>query len=168
MLLYLYHDLFFHVLYNSILIRISTFFLLLKWDTLACNSQICLMPLFFPQTDIIATLQFVDSCSFEKRELLAAPQCQGLMWVLPWWINLLWLKACRCFCCDSQHHKLGRAILFYILIFLEKFRDHCWRIVCKVWKTPKISRSISSSVTLKKQVSVWFGVYTNNKLMMTC
>lgn len=48
-LLYLYHDLFFHVLYNAILIRISTFFLLLKWDTLACNSQICLMPLFFPR-----------------------------------------------------------------------------------------------------------------------
>lgn len=106
-----------------LLIGISTLFLLLKWDTLVWNSQICLIPFFFPQTDIIATLQFVDSFSFGKRELIAAPQWQGLMPVLPWWINLLWLKVCRCFCCDSQHHKLGLAILFYILIFLEKFGD---------------------------------------------
>lgn len=123
-----------------LLIGISTLFLLLKWDKLVCSSQICLMPLFFSQIDIIATLQFVDSCSFEKRELIAAPQWQGLMPVLPWWINLLWLKVCRCFCCGSQCHKLGWDILFYILIFLEKFRDSLMKNCLQTQKTLKISR----------------------------
>lgn len=83
MLLYLYHDLFFHVLYNSII----------NWDfnsfpaTEVGHTSLKLPDLpyasFFPQTDIIATLQFVDSFSFGKRELIAAPQWQGLMPVLP-------------------------------------------------------------------------------------
>lgn len=140
MLLYLYHDLFFHVLYNSII----------NWDfnpfpaTEVGQTSLQFPDLpyasFFSQTDIIATLQFVDSCSFEKRELIAAPQWQGLMPVLPWWINLLWLKVCRCFCCGSQCHKLGWDILFYILIFLEKFRDSLMKNCLQTQKTLKISR----------------------------
>lgn len=151
-----------------LLIGISTLFQLLKWDTLVCNSQICLMPLFYPQTDIIATLQFVDSWSFEKRELIAAPQWQ--VWCQSYPDGSIYFDS-RCAGVSAvtlNAVSWDEPSSFISWFSLRSSECHCWRVVCKVWKTPKISRSSYGNVTLKKQVSVWFGVYIKEKLMATC
>lgn len=83
MLLYRYHDLFFHVLYNSIINWDFNPFPATEVGHTSLQFPDLLYASFFPKTDIIAALQFVDSWSFEKKELIAAPQWQGLMPVLP-------------------------------------------------------------------------------------
>lgn len=82
MLLYLYHDLFFYVLYNSIINWDFNHLPVIEVGLASLQFPGSALCLFFPNTVTIATLWFVGSYSFEKRELIAAAQLpQGLMWV---------------------------------------------------------------------------------------
>lgn len=170
--LYLYRDPFFYVLYNSII----------NWDFNHSpatevgfaslqfpGSAFCL---FSPKAVTIATLWFVDSYSFEKRELIAAVLLpQGLMWVLslalmarsPLTLDVQVLLLCL----PAPQAVMSSPLLYTDCLWeVQRFgHQGCWRIVCEAWKTLNISRSNSSYAILKEQGSSDSSSYIKDILM---
>lgn len=145
-----------------LLIGISTIFLLLKWDSLVCNSQD--QPYAsFSQTDIIALFNLLIVFLLRRDNLLQ--HFSRRVWCLSLTLMdqsaltvdtqmfLLWLSTPQAGMC---HPLLYPGFLWKAQSFGHQ---HCCRIGGKVWKTPNISRSCSSSVTLKEQGPLWFEFY---------